>query len=392
MSNGRAQPKNIPLSIYVHIPWCVKKCPYCDFNSHQVDSRKESLPEKEYLSALIRDVDSELVLLQQSEFSSTRKIGSIFFGGGTPSLMSGDFYWQIMELLKTNFNFDDNIEVTIEANPGAIDQHHFKEYVAAGINRLSLGAQSFSNTALQELGRIHDKQSIYRAFETARESGFNNINIDIMHGLPNQSLAEGINDLQLAFELSPEHLSWYQLTIEPNTAFFQSQPQLPEENILDTLYEHGLTALSENGYQQYEVSAFSKQGFRAKHNLNYWEFGDYIGIGAGAHGKLTESTGEIRRRWKTRIPKDYMSSNAKTSSATLTQSKEIALEFMMNAMRLREGFPIAIFEARTGLSFGVIKEKLTVLSHQNLVEFDSQCVWPTSKGHRFFNNIIAEFS
>lgn len=391
-SNIVIQSNNIPLSIYVHIPWCVKKCPYCDFNSHQLDPIQQRLPEKDYLQALREDINSEVHWLKQNEYASTRKIVSIFFGGGTPSLMSADFYWQVMDLLRANFEFEKDIEVTIEANPGAVDEGHFKGYVAAGINRLSLGVQTFSDQALQSLGRIHDRTSIYRAFDTARHAGFNNINIDLMHGLPNQSINEGIDDLQSAFELSPEHLSWYQLTIEPNTVFFHSQPLLPDENILDNLYERGLDALSDAGYEQYEVSAFAKNELQAKHNLNYWQFGDYIGVGAGAHGKLTESTGGLRRRWKTRMPQDYMNASSKIAGNTVIDQKEIALEFMMNAMRLNEGFSNVVFEGRTGLRVDTIKENLTTLEQKGLVGFDADHVWPTSKGHRFFNDIISEFN
>ena len=386
-----------PLGLYIHIPWCVKKCPYCDFNSHEHHS--SDLPEKNYLNALLDDLDNEL-----SGLDGQRDIHSVFIGGGTPSLLSGEFYIQLFTVLNQRLSFASDAEITIEANPGAVDEANFKGFIDAGINRLSLGAQSFSDTALTRLGRIHDKRSIYHAFETARQCGFDNINIDLMHGLPEQSLAEGLNDLQAAFDLSPEHISWYQLTIEKNTVFYNRPPTLPVENILDNLFMTGLDALAAANYQQYEVSAFARGSLQAagdlqtagarqsKHNKNYWQFGDYIGIGAGAHGKISSCNGAVVRRWKTRAPSDYLSTKNKLAGSTLITKEELPIEFMMNALRLSQGFSAQLFEQRTGLDFSVVKKSMAQLQAQGLMEKSDKYYRTTKKGRLFLNDVIAHFS
>jgi len=374
-----------PLGLYIHIPWCVKKCPYCDFNSHEHHSTQ--LPETNYLNALINDLDSEL-----TEVDGQREIHSVFIGGGTPSLLSGDFYIQLFAALNQRLNFSVNAEITIEANPGAVDEANFKGFIDAGINRISLGAQSFSDAALNRLGRIHDNRSIYHAFETARKCGFDNINIDLMHGLPEQTLAEGLDDLKSAFELSPEHISWYQLTIEKNTVFYNQPPTLPVENILDNLFMTGLDALAGAGYQQYEVSAFARDSKQSRHNKNYWRFGDYIGIGAGAHGKISGSDGSISRRWKTRSPSDYLNTDKKLAGSTLIAKEDLPLEFMMNALRLNQGFTPQLFEQRTGLSFSKVKNSIVQLQVQGLVDTSGEHYHTTQKGRLFLNNVIAKFS
>jgi len=374
-----------PLGLYIHIPWCVKKCPYCDFNSHEHHSTQ--LPETNYLNALINDLDSEL-----TEVDGQREIHSVFIGGGTPSLLSGNFYIQLFAALNQRLLFSADAEITIEANPGAVDEANFKGFIDAGINRISLGAQSFSDAALNRLGRIHDNQSIYHAFETARNCGFDNINIDLMHGLPEQSLAEGLDDLKAAFELSPEHISWYQLTIEKNTVFYNQPPTLPVENILDNLFMTGLDALAGAGYQQYEVSAFARDSKQSRHNKNYWRFGDYIGIGAGAHGKNSGSDGSISRRWKTRSPSDYLNTDKKLAGSTLIAKEDLPLEFMMNALRLNQGFTPQLFEQRTGLSFSKVKNSIVQLQAQGLVDTSGEHYHTTQKGRLFLNNVIAKFS
>jgi len=374
-----------PLGLYIHIPWCVKKCPYCDFNSHEHHSTQ--LPETNYLNALINDLDSEL-----TEVDAQREIHSVFIGGGTPSLLSGNFYIQLFAALNQRLLFSADAEITIEANPGAVDEANFKGFIDAGINRISLGAQSFSDAALNRLGRIHDNQSIYHAFETARNCGFDNINIDLMHGLPEQSLAEGLDDLKAAFELSPEHISWYQLTIEKNTVFYNQPPTLPVENILDNLFMTGLDALAGAGYQQYEVSAFARDSKQSRHNKNYWRFGDYIGIGAGAHGKISGSDGSISRRWKTRSPSDYLNTDKKLAGSTLIAKEDLPLEFMMNALRLNQGFTPQLFEQRTGLSFSKVKNSIVQLQAQGLVDTSGEHYHTTQKGRLFLNNVIAKFS
>lgn len=374
-----------PLGLYIHIPWCVKKCPYCDFNSHEHHSTQ--LPETNYLNALINDLDSEL-----TEVDGQREIHSVFIGGGTPSLLSGNFYIQLFAALNQRLLFSADAEITIEANPGAVDEANFKGFIDAGINRISLGAQSFSDAALNRLGRIHDNQSIYHAFETARNCGFDNINIDLMHGLPEQSLAEGLDDLKAAFELSPEHISWYQLTIEKNTVFYNQPPTLPVENILDNLFMTGLDVLAGAGYQQYEVSAFARDSKQSRHNKNYWRFGDYIGIGAGAHGKISGSDGSISRRWKTRSPSDYLNTDKKLAGSTLIAKEDLPLEFMMNALRLNQGFTPQLFEQRTGLSFSKVKNSIVQLQAQGLVDTSGEHYHTTQKGRLFLNNVIAKFS
>ena len=374
-----------PLGLYIHIPWCVKKCPYCDFNSHEHHSTQ--LPETNYLNALINDLDSEL-----TEVDAQREIHSVFIGGGTPSLLSGSFYIQLFAALNQRLLFSADAEITIEANPGAVDEANFKGFIDAGINRISLGAQSFSDAALNRLGRIHDNQSIYHAFETARNCGFDNINIDLMHGLPEQSLAEGLDDLKAAFELSPEHISWYQLTIEKNTVFYNQPPTLPVENILDNLFMTGLDALAGAGYQQYEVSAFARDSKQSRHNKNYWRFGDYIGIGAGAHGKISGSDGSISRRWKTRSPSDYLNTDKKLAGSTLIAKEDLPLEFMMNALRLNQGFTPQLFEQRTGLSFSKVKNSIVQLQAQGLMDTSGEHYHTTQKGRLFLNNVIAKFS
>lgn len=373
------------LGLYVHIPWCVKKCPYCDFNSHVNPQHEQDLPEQQYLTTLLEDLDCEV-----AELKIQRKIQSIFIGGGTPSLMSGNFYKQLMAEIQHRLPLAKNIEITLEANPGTVDEHSFDDFFAAGINRLSLGVQSFSDIALKKLGRVHNSTAALRAFKRARAAGFKNINIDLMHGLPQQSSELALNDLKQAIELAPEHLSWYQLTIEQNTAFYKQPPTLPNEDILTDIFLSGQQCLASAGYQQYEVSAFAKQNFQSQHNKNYWLFGDYIGIGAGAHGKITQN-GVVTRRWKTRTPKDYLASQQKLAGENIIAQKDLVLEFMMNALRLNEGFSSGSFVQCTGLALSSIETVLESLQRDELLEVKSLYIKPTAKGRLFLNDVIERF-
>ncbi|MEC9482594.1 MAG: radical SAM family heme chaperone HemW, partial [Halomonas sp.] len=292
-----------PLSLYVHVPWCVRKCPYCDFNSHGV-GRSAELPEDGYLTALLADLDADLALAGQ------RELTSVFIGGGTPSLMSADFYGRFFAALNERLALSRDCEITLEANPGTVEQRRFAGYREAGINRLSIGVQSFQPAQLEALGRIHSGTEAERAVTSARCAGFDNINLDLMHGLPGQDVAQAIDDLEQALALSPEHLSWYQLTLEPNTEFHSQPPRLPEDDTLWDIQDAGHQRLEQAGYNRYEISAYARPGRRSRHNLNYWRFGDYLGIGAGAHGKLSRpgasGTLDIERRWKSRQPDAYL--------------------------------------------------------------------------------------
>lgn len=373
-----------PLSLYVHIPWCVKKCPYCDFNSHTANNQ---LPEEEYLQALIQDLELELPYVQG------RKLSSIFFGGGTPSLFSAETIGRIIQAAQRRMGFEKNIEITLEANPGTFEQEKFSGYRNIGVNRLSVGIQSFNDNHLEALGRIHSSAQATNAVQMARNAGFDNINLDLMHGLPEQDISDALADLQQAIDLNPNHISWYQLTIEPNTVFYNKPPPLPKDIILETIQERGLQLLAENGYQQYEVSAYCKEGNKSAHNINYWEFGDYLGIGAGAHGKVTlESEQRIIRTAKTRKPEDYLArEHSYTVSYNTIAKEELPLEFMMNAMRLHSGVPKQFFSERTGLSVETVQRALDKLQKLGLMEQESSNLTPTEKGHKFLNNLLEVF-
>ncbi len=373
-----------PLSLYVHIPWCVRKCPYCDFNSHQADSE---LPEAQYVKALIEDLQESVPLAQG------RALHSIFFGGGTPSLFSPQGIDDILTAAATQFGFEAGIEITMEANPGTFEQKKFTGFRQAGVNRLSIGVQSFNDLQLQALGRIHGSDEAINAVTMARQAGFDNINLDLMHGLPGQSLKDAERDLQQAIDLQTEHLSWYQLTIEPNTEFYSRPPELPIEDALADIQDAGEILLATNGFQQYEVSAYAQAGRRSAHNLNYWQFGDYLGVGAGAHGKTTllaERT--IRRTQKTRAPKHYLDPNKPFLSAdySVTES-ELPLEFMMNALRLHDGVAIRLFSARTGLPWSAVEHVCRVLEGKGLLQMSEGRLAVTPVGHRYLNEVLAAF-
>lgn len=372
-----------PLSLYIHIPWCTRKCPYCDFNSHV----SSAIPEDEYTIALIEDLDQDL-----DKFEG-RELQSIFFGGGTPSLFSAKSIGKILQETNKRLRFAEDIEITLEANPGSIEQKKFSNYRAAGINRLSIGVQSFNQQHLQKLGRIHSNEEAVRAIAAAKTAGFSNFNIDLMHGLPEQSKIEAIADLQQAIDLQPSHISWYQLTIEPNTAFYNCPPTLPSDNKLADIQDAGEALMDNRSYQQYEVSAFCLNGNRSKHNMNYWTFGDYIGIGAGAHGKISNfKENSIQRSWKTRSPKDYLNPSKEfCAGVKQLDSVDLPLEFAMNALRLNEGFDKSLFKRNTGLDYSVMESTVTNLKKRNLLLENGERVYPSDLGRRFLNEILSEF-
>lgn len=374
--------EQIPLSVYVHIPWCVRKCPYCDFNSHT--QREEALPEKAYLTALEQDLIEESVLV------GNRSVQSIFIGGGTPSLFSVEAITDVLELIRRHLNLQADAEITMEANPGTFEQQRFAGYLNAGINRLSLGVQSFDNGSLQRLGRIHNSNDAETAYRLARQLGFDNINLDLMHGLPGQTLEMAMADLRTAIELASDHLSWYQLTIEPNTEFHAKPPSLPVDDTLWDIQEAGWDTLADHGYQQYEVSAYARNGRQARHNLNYWQFGDYVGIGAGAHGKLTLASGEIVRRWKKRQPKAYMS-EAVLSGQNAIDKDALPFEFMLNALRLTEGVTADLFSQRTGVPSSVLQPLLVDAIGKGLLTDRLDYIEPTQQGRLFLNDLLEMF-
>lgn len=369
-----------PLSLYVHLPWCVKKCPYCDFNSHA----RASIPEDDYLISLLRDLDQDLKYVQG------RKIHSLFFGGGTPSLMSGPFYLRFMDALRARIEFEENAEVTLEANPGASDAKHFQDYAKAGINRVSIGAQSFQDKQLLALGRIHSAEQIPRAVDSLRNVGISNYNIDLMHGLPDQTVSLALQDLKSAMALEPAHLSWYQLTIEQNTEFFSKPPVLPEDDLLWQIIEQGSELLSANGFKHYEVSAFSKPGMQSRHNLNYWHYGDYIGLGAGAHSKVSDDSGRLLRYRKSRMPEAYMADRVSYRVGEEYVEKDAQVfEFMMNALRLREGVEENVFEQRTQLRLNDIDAQLKDLRKEGLMR--EHRIQLSDKGFLFLNSVLERF-
>ncbi len=374
----------LPLSLYVHIPWCIRKCPYCDFNSHK---SPEQLPEEQYIAALVADLQDDL-----AQFPS-RALTSIFIGGGTPSLFSAPMYEQLFNQLQRYLPFSKNIEITLEANPGTFEQQRFRDYRALGINRLSLGIQSFHPKHLQKLGRIHDEKQAENAVTRARSAGFDNINIDIMHGLPGQSISEGLADLRTAISHAPEHISWYQLTIEPNTVFYKQQPQLPDEAIVSSLEEQGLALLAAHGYQRYEISAFCRDNQRSQHNMNYWLFGDYFGIGAGAHGKFTDPcTQQIYRTRKHRQPIDYLNPHKSFCAALdLVSNQDAVFEFMLNTTRLQETIPYTLFKERTGLPLEQLLPGLKQAAAKGLVELHDHYWQITAFGRRFTNDLQSLF-
>ncbi len=371
-----------PVSLYVHFPWCVRKCPYCDFNSHAVGG---GIPDSAYTSVLLDDLAADLPLLQG------RTVHSVFFGGGTPSLFEPASVARVLEAVARTAGIETGAEITLEANPGTLEQGRFRAYRAAGVNRLSIGVQSFQDNLLHGLGRIHDGEEARAAMHAAREAGFSQVNLDLMHGLPGQDVHSTLADLDMAVGLEPEHLSWYQLTIEPNTEFYRRPPNLPGEAVIGGIEESGIAMLDAAGYRRYEVSAYARPGCESRHNLNYWHFGDYLGIGAGAHGKITcADSGRVLRTRKTRKPADYL--NAQFPPENLREAVdpgELPVEFLMNWFRTGEALDVDLFSARTGLQAGVLDQGIADARAAGLLEAAS--VRPTARGMRFLNDLLACF-
>ena len=376
-----------PLSLYIHLPWCVRKCPYCDFNSHE---GRGALPFEAYVEALIADLDFDLPLVWG------RTVNSVFFGGGTPSLFPPEAVDRILQAASARLRFAPNIEVTLETNPGTAEHGRFDGYRAAGVNRLSFGVQSFDDGCLQRLGRIHDSSEAVRAIGLARDAGFDNFNIDLMYALPGQTLPMAARDIERAIELAPAHISHYQLTLEPNTLFAAKPPaRIPDEDAAWDMQELCQDMLAQAGYGQYEISAYAKPGRHCAHNLNYWRFGDYLGIGAGAHGKISSgATQSILRRWKVKHPADYLLKAGTPHAIGGDETIEAArrpFDYMLNALRLVEGFPLRAFEARTGLSRDAIESRLSRAIGNAWLALDGDHVVPTELGRRFNNDVISLF-
>lgn len=372
-----------PLALYIHIPWCVRKCPYCDFNSHAAGP---DLPEDAYIDALLSDLQQDLAHVHG------RSLTSIFFGGGTPSLFSASALGRLLDGVEQQIGFNSEIEITLEANPGTFEQAKFRDYRRLGINRLSIGVQSFQASKLKALGRIHDGDEAIRAADMARAAGFDNFNLDLMHGLPGQSIEEAVQDLRTAIAQQPTHLSWYQLTMEPNTVFWNQPPVLPEDDILWDIQEAGQALLAAEGYAQYEVSAYAQPGRPARHNLNYWQFGDFLGIGAGAHAKLSDPHGQIQRCWKTRLPKDYLAAGRDfRAGQRLLSAGELPFEFLMNVLRLNAGVPAELFSRRTGLPLQALSAARREAESRGLLESDPQQLRATAAGQLFLNDLLQHF-
>ena len=404
----------LPTSLYIHIPWCTQKCPYCDFNSHK---QPLNLPEQLYIATLINDLQNDLQLF------APRVINSIFIGGGTPSLFSAESYYSLFQKIAQLLPFAPNIEITLEANPNSIDQLRFKGYRQAGINRISIGIQSFNQAHLQALGRSHNALQAHQAIDVARNAGFNNINLDLMHGLPGQTIEQGLEDLQIAIQYAPEHLSWYQLTIEPNTIFYKKPPNLPHDDLCATLEDLGVELLAAKNFNRYEISAFCKPEHEAQHNLNYWLFGDYYGIGAGAHCKITDAmTNQVTRMHKYRQPQEYLNNkdrdrnnfpfladqtrcaqtkdlpkagsyfgNDPYSKFVVSQKNlsaaELIFEFMLNTTRLQQKISAALFTQRTGLKYSALESQLAQAQRLGLLNLYADGWQITAFGRKFTNNL-----
>lgn len=374
----------IPLTLYIHIPWCVRKCPYCDFNSHQV---REDIRESHYIDKLIEDLDQDLPKVWG------RRLSAIFIGGGTPSLFSPEGFDRLLKAIHARLPFSTDMEITLEANPGTVEQGKFEGYRNAGINRLSIGIQSFNDKHLKKLGRIHNTNEAQKAVECAKNAGFNNYNLDLMYGLPDQTHAEAIQDLSTAIALSSTHLSWYQLTIEPNTLFFHKPPPLPEDDIIWDIQSEGEKLLNDAGFEHYEVSAFAKKQFQSQHNLNYWEFGDYLGIGAGAHSKITNfSNNTVTRYWKTKHPQAYLENNITfIAGEKILNDNDLSGEFMLNALRLKKPIEFEFMVERSGLSLEHFIENINIAKQKEFITIENKIMTKTDLGNRFLNNLIEVF-
>ncbi|UHD14232.1 radical SAM family heme chaperone HemW [Thiocapsa bogorovii] len=387
-SSGGAQA--LPLALYVHAPWCVSKCPYCDFNSHAADAP----PFEPYVTRLLADLDLEL-----DRPGARRPLASVFIGGGTPSLFPGPAVRRLLDGIRERADLVPGIEMTLEANPGTRDAARFAHYREAGINRLSIGVQSLSAPRLRALGRIHGPDEVYDTLRMARAAGFDNLNLDMMFALPEQNLAEAREDLEGLIALEPEHISYYQLTLEPNTAFYARPPRVPDPDLAADMAEQGLEALALAGYRQYEVSAHARDGARCRHNLNYWEFGDYLGIGAGAHGKLTREDAardgrQVSRTAKRRHPAAYLETSLETllSSTRILCEQDLVFEFALNALRLTEGFPRDLLTRTTGLPWSRVSQIVLGAEGDGMLRILSERVEPTDRGRRFLDDLVGRFA
>ena len=379
-----------PLALYVHMPWCVKKCPYCDFNSHGLRGEP---PYAAYIDTLLADLDADRIDFGNA--LADRPVVSVFFGGGTPSLFSPELIARFLDGARARLPFAAQCEVTLETNPGTVEHGRFDGYLAAGVNRISFGIQSFDDSKLKRLGRIHSAGEAEAAVKSAQDAGIGNINLDLMYALPEQALGGALDDVDRAVALRPTHISHYQLTLEPNTVFAAHPPPLPDDDAAWAMQEACETRLAEAGYAQYEISAYAQPGRRCEHNLNYWQFGDYLGIGAGAHGKLTDAgSGQVFRRWKTRHPSAYLEANggpARIGGHTAVAPSELPFEYMLNALRLIDGVPASDFPARTGLSLQHIAARLAQGRQRGWLEADPLRLGTTPQGQRFLNDVIASF-
>ena len=378
-------PIAIPLSLYIHIPWCVRKCPYCDFNSHNAP---QSLPQREYVDALLADLDQDLALARG------RTLQSIFFGGGTPSLFAPDQIARILDGVAQRLAFAAGIEITLETNPGTVEHGPFAGYRNAGVNRISFGVQSFDDAALKRIGRIHDAAQAERAVKQAQDADITNLNLDLMYALPQQTLDGALRDVDIALSLQPPHLSHYQLTLEPNTQFAANPPPLPDDDCAWDMQEACQARLAAAGLEQYEVSAYARAGRQCAHNLNYWNFGDYLGIGAGAHAKLSGDDGSVHRRWKLRAPKGYLEyagTPRGVGGDDVVMKDQLPFEFMLNALRLNAGFAFADFEVRTGLPRSTIAAQLAAAQTRGWLDVEDERIRATELGWRFLNDVIASF-
>ncbi|MCL4130621.1 UNVERIFIED_CONTAM: hypothetical protein GTU68_056503 [Idotea baltica] len=376
----------IPLSLYIHIPWCEKKCPYCDFNSHLA---KTVVDQQGYINTLIDDFKADINTYETA--LQGRKIQSIFIGGGTPSLFDAQSFDRLLNELQEHCEFTDDIEITLEANPGSSEAEKFKGFRQAGINRLSIGIQSFNAQHLSALGRVHNSNEALNAARYAHSAGFDNFNLDLMFGLPEQSIEQSIADVRQAIDLNPTHLSCYQLTIEPNTLFHHHPPVTPDDDALWDMQVAIQAELTSNDFQQYEVSAYAKPNKQCRHNVNYWQFGDYLGIGAGAHGKITDQAGSINRYWKIKHPSTYLAKDNKVGEYTHVPHEQLPFEFMMNAMRLSHGFDLDLFTQRTGLSVGHIQAILNKHKDLDLITTLNSQVAPTARGKQMLNHVLEDY-
>ncbi|EIL93247.1 HemN family oxidoreductase [Rhodanobacter sp. 115] len=380
-----------PLSLYIHMPWCVKKCPYCDFNSHGL--RSEPPPYADYIELLLADLDADL--RDFGAAAQDRPIVSVFFGGGTPSLFAPELIGRLLDGVRQRLPLANDTEITLETNPGTVEHGRFDGYLAAGVNRISFGVQSFDDDKLKRLGRIHSASEAEAAVKSAQDAGYANINLDLMYALPQQTLDGALADVERAIALAPTHISHYQLTLEPNTAFAANPPPLPDDDHAWAMQEACEARLAQAGYGQYEISAYAQPGRRCAHNLNYWQFGDYLGIGAGAHGKLSDAASDqIHRRWKTRLPRAYMeagAARARIGGDSVISATELPFEYMLNALRLIDGVPMADFAARTGLPPEHIAATLADARRRGWLVDDPRQLRTTPLGQRFLNDVIASF-